>query len=227
MVSLALGRPYCILDNLSLTRDPENVFLDDLSDAEAHSVQASALTDNPTPSIVAIFSYRLAKVIGRIHEHTFGLQGTSYRQVMLLDTQLLAWKQSLPRYLAIERPDTSKDQNHSFVKWHRLYLHTAFHFACITLHRPFVWRASITDQHRYSRDVCFAAACADLETRLEHDESHDSINHYSWCLSVPQLFSSAIVLGMMAIQEQSRGIMEIRAVIHDLQSFCDKENNDI
>ena len=227
MISLALGRPYCILDNLSATREPENVLLDDLTDDDASRCRAGSIATDPTPSVLAIFSYRLAKVIGRIQEQTFGLHAASYRQVMRLDAQLIAWKKSLPPYFGMDAPDLSLDQTHPFLKWHRVYLHTAFHFACITLHRPYIWRISVTDQHRYSREVCFASACADLKTRLEHDDNCEPADHYTWCLGAPQLFNSAIVLGLLAIQEQPPFPRDVRPVINDLQSFCDKERNEI
>ncbi|CAI6089154.1 unnamed protein product, partial [Clonostachys chloroleuca] len=226
MISLALGRPYCILDGLSLTYEPENVFLDDLCDQDASTCRPESLTTDPTPSVLAIFSYRLAKVIGRIQEQTFGLRAASYREVMRLDAQLITWKQSLPAYLAMEGPDLSLDKTHEFLPWHRLYLHTAFHFACITLHRPYIWRISVTDQHRYSREVCFASACADLKTRLGHDDKCEPTDHYTWCLGAPQLFNSAIVLGLLAIQEQPPSAIDLNPVINDLQSFCDKERNE-
>ncbi|CAK7204214.1 hypothetical protein SEUCBS139899_006968 [Sporothrix eucalyptigena] len=247
MISLALGRPYGILDNLSLTQEPENVFLDDMSHEEANAARAEPLATRPTLSVLAIFSCRLARIIGRIQEQTFGLRAASYREVMRLDAQLLAWKQALPAYLAIEDPDRSLDAGRPFLTWHRLYLHTAFHFSRITLHRPYAWRISVTDQHRYSREVCFASACADLKTRLDHDVAGDSsggrngrgpADHYVWCLGAPQLFNSAIVLGLLAIQEHPRPFpraggsdtnyrVDVHPVVNDLQAFCDKERNEI
>ncbi|KAJ5805365.1 hypothetical protein N7474_011252 [Penicillium riverlandense] len=227
MIALALGRPYCILDNLSATREPENVFLDDFKDDDTSAYRQESLVTNPTPSVLAIFSYRLAKVIGRIQEQTFGLHAASYGQVMRLDAQLIAWKKSLPAYFDMDGPDLSLDQTYPFLKWHRVYLHTAFHFACITLHRPYIWRISVTDQHRYSREVCFASACADLKTRLEHDDNCEPADHYTWCLGAPRLFNSAIILGLLAIQEQPPFPRDLHPVINDLQSFCDKERNEI
>ncbi|KAL1903859.1 hypothetical protein Sste5344_010413 [Sporothrix stenoceras] len=238
MISLALGRPYGILDSLSLTQEPENVFLDDLGHEEANAARAEPLATRPTPSVLAIFSFRLARIIGRIQEQTFGLRAASYREVMRLDAQLLAWKQSLPAYFALEDTDFSLDASRPFLKWHRLYLHTAFHFSRITLHRPYAWRISVTDQHRYSREVCYASACADLKTRLEHDVAGEGkggpADHYVWCLGAPQLFNSAIVLGLLAIQEHPRPFpggqqrpADVHPVVNDLQAFCDKERNEI
>ncbi|OAA68546.1 Transcription factor [Niveomyces insectorum RCEF 264] len=247
MISLALGRPYGILDSLSLTQEPENVFLDDLSHEDANAARPEPLATSPTPAVLAIFSCRLAYIIGKIQEQTFGLRAASYREVMRLDAQLVAWKESLPSYLAVEEPDKSLDAARPFLRWQRLYLHTAFHFSRITLHRPYAWRISVTDQHRYSREVCFASACADLKTRLEHDgDSKGPADHYVWCLGAPQLFNSAIVLGLLAIQEQPRAFPRggggrgsgvtgagghsgdvVHPIINDLQAFCDKERNEI
>jgi Fungal specific transcription factor domain len=225
MTALALGRPYCILDAQSLTCVPENVFLDDLADEEALLVTAEPIETSPTPAVLAIFSKSLANIIGRIQEQTFGIRAASYRQVMQLDAQLVAWRDSLPAYLACENPDV--DSTCSYLRWHRLYLHTAFHFARITLHRPYIWRSSLTDQHAFSRDVCFASACADLKTRLEHDDNSEPAEHYIWCLGTPQLFNSAIILGVLAIQEQSRGNRDVDAVVNDLQSYCDKQKHEM
>jgi hypothetical protein len=227
MISLALGRPYAIVDNLSLPQEPENIFLDDASDLEAQVAEIQPIEDSPTPTVLAIYSYRLAQVIGKIHEQTFGINKCSYRDVTILDSQLLNWRQSLPPYLALKDPDTSLDRTHKYLKWHRHYLHTAFHFACVTLHRPFVWRVSISDQYRHSREACYTAACADLKTRLDHDSEENTNENISWGLGVPRLFNSAIVLGMLAIMDQSRGKRDFRGLINDLQYFCEKENNDI
>ncbi|OKL55531.1 hypothetical protein UA08_09190 [Talaromyces atroroseus] len=227
MTALALGRPYSILDAQSLTCVPENVFLDDLADEEAITVTAKPIETSPTPAVLAIFSIGLAKIIGRIQEQTFSIRAATYRQVMQLDAQLVAWRSALPGYLAFENPDLSLDSNCSYLRWHRLYLQTAFHFARITLHRPYIWRSSITDQHAFSRDVCFTSACADLKTRLDHDDNCGPAEHYAWCLGTPQLFNSAIVLGVLAIQEQSRGTRDVDAVVNDLQSYCDKQKHEM
>lgn len=227
MIALALGRPYCILDAQSLTYVPKNVFLDDMTDEEALTVIAEPIETSPTPAVLAILSHGLGKIIGQIQEQTFGIQAASYRQVMQLDAQLVAWRDSLPNYLALENADLSLDSSCSYLVWHRLYLRTAFHFARITLHRPYIWRSSITDEHAFSRDVCFASACADLKTRLEHDDNSEPGEHYTWCLGAPQFFNSAIVLGVLAIQEQSRGKHDVDAVVNDLESYCDKQKHEM
>ncbi|KPI35321.1 putative transcriptional regulatory protein [Cyphellophora attinorum] len=227
MISLALGRPYAIVDNLSLPQEPENVFLDEAGDLEAETIEAQPIEDRPTPTVLAIYSYRLAKVIGKIHEQTFGMNKCSYREVTTLEAQLVSWRQSLPRYLALKDPDRSLDRTHRYLKWHRHYLHTAFHFACVTLHRPFVWRFSISDQYRYSREICYTAACADLKTRLDHNPEENADENISWGLGVPRLFNSAIILGMLAIRDQSHGKQDYRALNNDLQYFCEKETSDI
>lgn len=227
MIALALGRPYCILDAQSLTCVPENVFLDDMADDEALTETAEPIETSPTPAVLAILSQGLGKIIGQIQEQTFGIQAASYRQVMQLDAKLVAWRDSLPTYLALENADLSLDATCSYLVWHRLYLRTAFHFARITLHRPYIWRSSITDQHAFSRDVCFASACADLKTRLEHDDNAEPGEHYTWCLGAPQLFNSAVVLGVLAVQEQSRGTHNVDAVVNDLESYCDKQKHEM
>lgn len=68
---------------------------------------------------------------------------------------------------------------------------------------------------------------AGLKTRLEHDDNSEPGERYTWCLGAPQLFNSAIVLGVLATQEQSRGTHNVDAVVNDLESYCDKQKHEM
>ena len=159
MISLALGRPYAISDAQSIFEEPQNIFVDDLTAEEARSAQPLPLT-NPTISVMASFEYRLAKTIGQIQEACFHFHTASYRDVLALDAKLMRWKNALPPYFALDNPDLSLDTTHGYLKWQRVYLHTSFHFARITLHRPFLLRCSMTDRYQFSRDACLSSARA-------------------------------------------------------------------
>ncbi|KAH8820238.1 fungal-specific transcription factor domain-containing protein [Xylogone sp. PMI_703] len=223
MIALAIGRPYGISDAQSLIEEPENIWIDDMTNEEALSAQPLPLSD-PTPSVMSALTYRLSRVIGQIQERCFGIQSASYRDVLELDEKLVAWKDALPSYFAVEDPDLVMDESRPFLKWQRLYLHTSFHFARITLHRPYLLRSSITNRYHFSRDVCLSSACADLKTRLSH-QSSDSAGHYTWCLGAHQLFNSAIILGILAIREPRS--TQTMAIIDDLEAYCEKQNTEM
>ncbi|EXJ85250.1 hypothetical protein A1O3_05925 [Capronia epimyces CBS 606.96] len=225
MISLALGRPYCISDAQSLLEEPQNVYVDDLTDDEAHLAQPRPLSD-PTISVMASLEYRLAKVIGQIQEACFHFDTASYRDVLALDERLMGWKQALPPYFALDGPDLSLDATHPFLAWQRLYLHTSFHFARITLHRPYLLRPSLTDRYQFSRDACLSSARADLKTRLDsHFHSVDSAAHYTWSLSAHQLCNSAIILGILAVREASS--VQNPGIVDDLEAYCEMQRSEM
>ncbi|KAK2741715.1 hypothetical protein FQN55_008214 [Onygenales sp. PD_40] len=223
MIALALGRPYSISDAQCLTEEPDNIWVDDLSDDEALQAEPRPL-DDPTPAVLSFFSYRLSKIIGSIQEQCFGNYSASYDKVVALDSELIAWKYSLPSYFQLHDPDLSLDATHSFLQWHRLYLHTNYHFARITLHRPYLLRSSITNRFELSREACLSSACADLKTRLEH-RVVDSNENFIWSLGAHQLFNSGIVLGIMAVRDPYS--IRTAAILEDLEAYCEKQNSDI
>ncbi|PGG97078.1 hypothetical protein AJ79_09352 [Helicocarpus griseus UAMH5409] len=223
MIALALGRPYSISDAQCLTEEPENVWVDDMTDQDALQAVSQSL-DDPTPAVLSFYSYRLSKIIGSIQEQCFGNYSASYDKVVALDCELVAWRDSLPPYFWLQGPDLSLDATHSFLQWHRLYLHTNYHFARITLHRPYLLRSSITNRFERSREACLSSACADLKTRLEH-RVVDSNENFVWSLGAHQLFNSGIVLGIMAVRDPYSS--RTAAILEDLEAYCEKQNSDI
>ncbi|KIW44288.1 uncharacterized protein PV06_05308 [Exophiala oligosperma] len=223
MISLALGRPSVISDAQSILEEPQNIFVDDMTDDEAHSAQPQPLT-NPTISAMASFEYRLAKVIGQIQEACFQFHAASYRDVLALDKKLMRWKDTLPHYFALEDPDLSLDETHGYLKWQRLYLHTSFHFARITLHRPFLLRYSMTNRYEFSRHACLSSARADLGTRL-NNHTTDAAKRYATSLAAHQLFNSAIILGIIAVREVKSP--QTPGVVEDLEAYCEMQRSEM
>ncbi|EXJ82180.1 hypothetical protein A1O1_08249 [Capronia coronata CBS 617.96] len=223
MISLALGRPSVISDAQSIMEEPQNIFVDDLTDDEARSAQPQPLT-NPTISAMASFEYRLAKVIGQIQEACFHFHSVSYRDVLALDEKLMRWKSTLPPYFALEDPNLSLDETHGYLKWQRLYLHTSFHFARITLHRPFLLRYSMTNRYESSRHACLSSARADLGSRLNN---HTSVaaERYASSLAAHQLFNSAIILGIIAVREAKS--QQTPGVVEDLEAYCEMQRSEM
>lgn len=222
MISLALGRPCAISDASCVNEEAKNVWIDDLDDEAAALVSAQPL-DNPTPSVVSFLIYRLAKLIGKIQEKCFALERASYDVVLGIDKDLVAWSEDLPSYFRIDSPDASLDEALPFLKWHRLYLHTSFHFARIMLHRPFLLRESITDRFRPSHHACMSSALADLKIRLQTINNTVAEN-VRWAFGAHNLFNSAMILGIIAVRGPH--LAQTGAILEDLEAYCESLQRD-
>ncbi|KAH6719589.1 fungal-specific transcription factor domain-containing protein [Leptodontidium sp. MPI-SDFR-AT-0119] len=224
MISLALGRPYAIADQHCLTKPVTNIWVDEMSEEEAVAAQSRPLSD-PTPSIMSMFNNSLAQIIGRIQDKCFGLDPPVYDTVLNLDKELLKWKDELPSYFSLHNPDLSlDDDDRPFLKWHRLYLHTNYHFARITLHRPYLLRNSIENGFQYSRNACMESATIDLQSRLSI-HNVELVERFRWGLGSHQLFNSALVLGIIAVR--SPNSQESYGIMKDLEAYCEKQNSDL
>ncbi|POS79204.1 fungal specific transcription factor domain-containing protein [Diaporthe helianthi] len=222
-IALALGRPFAIVDQQCLVKQASNVWLDDLNDDEAAAVPEAPMSE-PTASVFSRLAHELAVVVGEIQERCFGLFTVSYETVLTLDKEIETWRSRLPTYFELQNPDTSKDERLPFLPWQRLHLHSMYHFARVTLHRPFLLRQSITNRYKHSQDVCIASACADLDMGLKlfRQPLNDRLK---WSLGPHNLFNSALVLGIIAVRDpHSR---RSQAILEDLSAYCSMQRNDI
>ncbi|KAF4464266.1 hypothetical protein FALBO_8899, partial [Fusarium albosuccineum] len=209
-ISLATGRPYTINSKHCMEMKIRNVWIDDESPEDAGAALEKPVED-PTPSIYYKFSQTLATLLGDIHDDCFGL-------VLLLD-----WAADLPPYFRLENADTSLDSERPFLKWQRMYLHSSYHFARITLHRTYVLLESITDRFQYSRTACVSSATADLRLKL-------SLRNLSMTdrllagAAMHNLFNSALVLGIIAVKDPHSP--RTGAILEDLAAYCEKMRAD-
>ncbi|CAG8107822.1 unnamed protein product [Penicillium salamii] len=222
-IALALGRPYAISDHMCLIKAPENVWLDGLTDEQSALERAHPLT-HPTMSTVTLLGSGLAKIAGEIQDRCFGLYPASYDLVMEMDNKLLAWKEQLPSYFSVENPELSLDELHTFLPWHRLYLHSAFHFARITLHRPYLLRESITNRFSLSHEACISSASADLKVRLK-SLGYGTAENMRWTLGTHNMFNSAFILGIIAVRRPHAP--QTAAILDDLEEYCERLRNDV
>ncbi|KAJ5122122.1 hypothetical protein N7526_009059 [Penicillium atrosanguineum] len=216
-IALALGRPYAISDHMCVIHAPENVWLDDMSDEQSSLAPSKPLT-SPTRSTVTLLGNGLAKISGEIQDRCFGLYPASYDMVTEMDKKLLEWKSQLPPYFALDDSDISFDEIHTFLPWHRLYLHSAFHFARITLHRPYLLRESISNSFRLSHEACTSSASSDLKVRLR-SLNYRIAENMRWTLGTHNMFNSALILGIIAVRRPKAP--QTAAIIHDLQVYCE------
>ncbi|KAK5796494.1 hypothetical protein VI817_005779 [Penicillium citrinum] len=221
-IALALGRPYAISDHMCLIKAPENIWLDDLTDEQSSTISVSPLK-NPTRSTAMMLCTGLAKIAGEIQDRCFGLYPASYEVVTEMDQKLLAWQKQLPAYFALSDPDFSLDEMHYYLPWHRLYLHSAFHFARITLHRPYLLRESITNRFRLSHEACIASASSDLKIRL-HSVKYGTAENMRWTLGTHNMFNSALILGIIAVRRPNAP--QTAVILDDLQEYCEKLRED-
>ncbi|EUC42068.1 hypothetical protein COCMIDRAFT_29251 [Bipolaris oryzae ATCC 44560] len=222
-IALAIGRPFAIVDQQCLVQRATNVWLDDEPEEYAAALPVLPLSE-PTLSVYNFLAHDLAKIIGNIQERCFGLSTSSYDTVLSLDREILEWAARLPEYFRIKDSDTSQDCVHSFIPWNRLYLHSMYHFARVTLHRPYLLRQSITNRFRHSHDACISSACADLAMRLDYLQQplHDRLK---WSLGPHHLFNSALVLGIVAVKDPHS--YQCDAILEDLTAYCDMQRGDI
>ena len=226
-VSLAIGRPYAINSKHCMEMGIRNIWIDDVTTEEAAAACEKPL-DDPTPSIYYLYQQQLSTILGDIHDDCFGIvpMTTSYHtyeKVLHLDRTLLDWAASLPGYFRLEHPDTSMDSARPYLYWQRIYLHSGYHFARITLHRTYVLLESITDRFQHSRDACISSACADLRLKLSLRDL-SMADRLKAGAAMHNLFNSALVLGMIAVRDPHSA--RSGAILEDLSAYCEKQRAD-
>ncbi|GES60016.1 transcription factor, fungi [Aspergillus terreus] len=221
-IALALGRPYAISDHMCLIQAPENIWLDNVPDEQSAMVTSNPLSD-PTPSAITLIGHGLAKIAGEIQDRCFGLYPAAYDVVVEMDEKLVAWKEQLPAYFALDSADTSLDSSRAFLPWHRLSLHSAFHFARITLHRPYLLRESITNRFRLSHEACISSASSDLKMRLRA-LTYGTAENMRWTLGTHNMFNSALILGIIAVRRPNAA--QTAGILEDLDEYCEKLRKD-
>lgn len=222
-VSLAIGRPYTINSKHCMEMNIRNLWIDDKTNEEAAVAEEQPLTD-PTPSIYYLYHQRLSTILGDIHDECFALvpmttSYNTYEKVLKLDRVLLSWASSLPAYFRLEEVDCSLDTSRPYLYWQRMYLHSAYHFARITLHRTYVLLESITDRFHYSRDACIFSACADLRLKLSF-RPQSMADRLKAGAAMNNLFNSALVLGIIAVRDPNSA--RTAAILEDLVAYCEK-----
>ncbi|WOO82220.1 putative transcriptional regulatory protein [Vanrija pseudolonga] len=165
-ISLLVGRPASISDAHTDARPPAN--LDDEEIESGDFDPAGHPMTQPTVYTYVIVRHRLAEIMGRIAYHTFTIQLPDYQTVLALDKELLAWRDSLPSFLAMQNADTSLDATHSYLFVQRHLLACEWYYTRITLNRPYLLRRKPQDgRYAYSRNAAIESATADLLSRRD------------------------------------------------------------
>lgn len=163
-ISLLVGRPASISDAHTDARPPAN--LDDEEIESGDFDPAGHPMTKPTQYTYVIVRHKLAEIMGRIAYHTFTIQMPDYQTVLALDKELLAWRDSLPPFLAMINPDSSLDASHPYLFVQRHLLACEWYYTRITLNRPYLLRRKPQDgRYAYSRNAAIESARADLLSR--------------------------------------------------------------
>jgi hypothetical protein len=225
--SLATGRPYTINSKHCMQMKIRNIWIDDISDEEAIGTSEQSI-DDPTPSVYYRYQQQMSVILGDIQDECFGILPTTtsyvtYEKVLALDKTLIAWAESMPCYFRLANSDTSMDADRPYLHWQRMYLHSSYHFARITLHRTYVLLESITDRFEYSRHACISSACADLRLKLNFRPSNMA-ERLIFGIGMHSLFNSALILGIIAVKDPFS--TNTSAILEDLTAFCEKQRGD-
>ncbi|KAK9778908.1 putative Nucleus protein [Seiridium cardinale] len=234
-VSLALGRPAATNDRTCMEMRIRNIWIDDKPDEEA-SVAVEQPEEDPTPSVYYLYQQKLATIVGRIHDECFGLAPltasySTYEKVLDLDRLLVDWAALLPTYFRLEDSDKSLDHVRPFLYWQRMYLHSAFHFARVTLHRTYVLLESITDRFQTSEPIRgnlklkLSFHNLTMADRLRAGAAmHNSYIRERIANPGVVVFSSALVLGIIAVRDPFS--LRTSGILQDLTAYCEKQNLD-
>jgi hypothetical protein len=227
-VSLAIGRPYAINRKHCMLMRIRNVWLDGMTNEEA-AAAVEKPADEPTRTIYYTYQQQLSTILGDIHDDCFGIAPmtasyNTYEKVLALDRVLLSWADALPPYFRLDHPDKSMDADRPYLYWQRMYLHSSYHFARITLHRTYVVLESITDRFQYSRDACIASACADLRLKLNFRPA-TMADRLKAGGAMHNLFNSALVLGIIVVRDPHAA--KTGAILEDLAAYCEKQRADV
>jgi len=118
-----------------------------------------------------ILRHQLAAIIGRIVHHFQKVRTPShYSEVCALDDELLRYVSSLPPHYSLN-PDTSLDEEKTFIPIHRFLLITEVLFVRSSLHRPYILRRLSSDRYARSRAACFESAVKDFQVRQAFRET--------------------------------------------------------
>lgn len=217
-ISLFLGRPLSIQNEQSAVAMPSNLSDDELDNPHPHPLT------HITRTTYLVINKALTAIIGLMQNLCFGLQPTTYRHVLLSDEELVKWANDLPPVFRLDDPVTDHDRAQSYLVPQRLSLHSRYHLARISLHRPFLMRAIVGDNFQVSRQVAIDSALDDLALRLQlsvrspftvlldvnltstdqalsgFGQDCDPLNRFLY-LTVAGGFSSCTVLGIVLIRE--------------------------
>ncbi|KZT20350.1 hypothetical protein NEOLEDRAFT_1140800 [Neolentinus lepideus HHB14362 ss-1] len=199
--ALVLGRPNAIQDCYTSTLPPLNIADETVLTPQ---LRTSPPLSQPTPMTFVILRHRLAVIIGHMVHHFQQVRNPShYTDVLALDEELLKFINELPPYFAME-PDTSLDDNLTYIPVHRYLLITEVLFVRISLHRPYLLRKLRSDRYVPSRKACFDSAIRDFQVRRKFKaasprEARDSLSN------AYREFQTAMVSGIYLVLEP-RGV---------------------
>ncbi|KAL1954697.1 hypothetical protein VTO42DRAFT_801 [Malbranchea cinnamomea] len=170
LISYQVGLPGMIRANDSDTDFPHNLYEEDF-DEDSTELPPERPFSEPTPISYSITKCRLCSVFGRVLELSHKVKGTSYEEVMELDSELRRACEMIPERLRV-RPmsECRNDPPHLIVC--RFGVMSIYHKAQCVLHRPYLNRARDNPRYLPSRRACVESSLELLKYQaMQHAES--------------------------------------------------------
>ncbi|KAI5476040.1 amidohydrolase 2 [Pseudohyphozyma bogoriensis] len=155
----------------------------------------------PTTESFLAYRHSLATIMGEIAKEAFAVGGTTYPAIVALEGRLQAWAQCLPSFFSLLPYGTTHPvdtTHHPIVAIHRWVLGTEYHFARITLHRPYL---ALPDPHGemvLSRKACVDSSLDDLWARISAPPA-DMLSTGTYRVTL-----SIVILGFVSPAEAER-----------------------
>ncbi|KAF4454443.1 hypothetical protein F53441_3070 [Fusarium austroafricanum] len=167
-LALESGLPPLIYEGSYTTGSP--IFATDDDFDEGTEIILPRPITEAQPIMTYVFISQLIPVLRNIVCHALGFKTCTYRDTILLKTQLEAWYASIPACLRVRSiKDTSfTDPNHTVIQ--RISLELVYKTAVTLLYRPFLNAISLDDSEcQTALDICRQNALKSIAVYIEVD----------------------------------------------------------
>ncbi|EEP76710.1 conserved hypothetical protein [Uncinocarpus reesii 1704] len=181
LFSFQVGLPSMVRSGDCDTDSPRSLYDDDFNE-DSTELPSERPLNEPTPVSYLVAKTRLAFVFGRVLEHCQKVKGSTYEEVMEIDTALRQASELVPEHLRV-RPISECDLDPAYLIMSRFGIMGIYHKAQCVLHRPFLHRARENPRYLYSRRTCIDSSMELLKFQfMLHNASRPNgrLRHRTW-----------------------------------------------
>ena len=189
LFSYQVGLPGMIRPSDNDTDFPRNLYEEDFNE-DSTELPPERPFDEPTPISYSITKGRLCSVFGRVLEQSQKIKGTSYEEIMDIDSELRRTCEMIPDHLRVRPMSECQNDAPALIvcrfgvsKSHeplllglslivQFQIMSIYHKAQCVLHRPFLNRARDNPRYIPSRRACIESSLELLKYQvMQHSES--------------------------------------------------------
>ncbi|KAI5474899.1 hypothetical protein MNV49_002293 [Pseudohyphozyma bogoriensis] len=198
--SLALGRPYLIMDIHQDQKLPANIDLN-LIDPETRDPIPDLPLDVPTPYTYQILEIGLSKITAKMADRCFSCLPHTHKDVLECDAELAAFEESWPK--SFKSPSFELIQKHPFLPHHKQMMNLHVSWMRSLLHRPYLLLPlDKTKPDRYLRSRATAIEMAQKIISLQRDAQVPlTVAQKKFFFLAFQCFDPACSLAMAILQD--------------------------